>query len=1143
MGGPSLLLASLPPYKNQETPASMIEKLGTSHMRTRLIFFVLALLTMARTTVAQGAVVAMDLGPPSERTPSTESDWNSAVTIDRFFLANGEDTPVTPTSVSLVWNKTALFIRFRCEDPNAVYRDGVRLSRTDRVEVGLLAPDGQQQDLQEFIASEDGPASMRRAGHDAGWPDAKTARDSGGWTADLVIPWSAIGEVPTKPFRLQLSRVRQITGEVLSPSAVDFHDGPVDTPRAPAATDEFIEVTLGGNKRIQTADAGLITLPSGTRRWERRALLHHATVEECKQLAHLQEELKGVPTTEANLQDRIHLAEIWYDLLDQEGFSFHWDSGTWLPGGLDPWTARHQFNDALSAGNVDAACRILDSLLQRFEEVSLSWFADGTPGDVREDAWTPVSAIESAAVEDDELVLNARAAETEVKLYVSFPSVGGIRIHGPAKGFFAPASLQPIQLKSTPEKVQAIANNLTVEIEIKPDWRINVLDAGSQREIWSLRKGDLRIHRDAAGLIAGIDIRGDLKSGEKIFGLGERFDALDQRGETLTLWQMDAWDSTAWGGLSNQAYKPIPLWHSSSEYSIFWNTSYQIRADFGCNEADRYHLTAHGPILDLYIWPGNYQNVLREYTSLTGKPLLPPAWAFEPWMGGGGGRWAEEKWESPTQTMLDVVNRFQQLDIPHSSIYAEGEGSSDPLLYRKLEPLNIHVLTWGRSQAQGWSADQIRDALPKVSSEKLPLMRLANGEVYGFPPGHILSNQFPYIDFTNPKAMALLRAYWKQRLDFGVAGTMVDFADLVPRDALFYDGSNGEQMHNWYVHLYDHSIHEIFKERRGDDFILFARGAAPGTQVDAGQMAGDHASDFRGLDESLTGGLSLSTSGFSNWGSDVGGYLGKADEEVYLRWIEFGAFSPLMRFHGTEPREPWYYSDAAIGVYKKYAWLRENLLPYIYGSAQDVHATGLPLMRPLVSVASDEYMFGDELLVAPVHSPGEHRTISLPPGDWTDFWTGGPVKVGTTDTAVPLDQIPVFIRAGAVVPIEVAPDFELGESMSAGRVAALIVTPPGPERTLHNWTLPNEMEHVQLSSEKGEGGFDIIVANWSELQFILLSGLKGEMKSVTVDGQILPQLSLKEVESYPPGWQEIGHDRIIVRLPTALNHVVHFAVE
>lgn len=1114
-------------------------------MRTRTILFVLALLTIVQSAAAQGAVVAMDLGPASEKAPKTEPDWSGAVTLDRFFLANGAHAPVTPTSVSLMWDGAALFVRFRCADPNAVYRDGVRLLRTDRIEVGLLPPGGKQEDLLEFIAGEDGTASIRRAGNDAEWTGARTEKDAASWTADMVIPWSNLGGVPTRPFFLQLARVRQITGEVLSPSAVDFHDGPVDTARAPAAADEFIEVTLGGNRRIQTADAGLITLPSGARRWERRALTHHATVEECKQLARLQEELKSDPTTEANLANRVRLAEIWYDLLDQEGLSFHWDSGTWLlqPGELYPWTARHQFNDALAAGNVSAAIGILDSLLRHFSRVSTSWFADGTPGDVREDSWIPVNTIESASIVDDELVLTARAADTDFKLYVSFPTVGGIRLHGPAKGFFTPESLMPIQLKSEPDKFQATAGNLTVEIGIKPAWRIDFLDGSSARRFWSLRNGDLRIRRDAAGSIAGIDIRGDLKSGEKIFGLGERFDALDQRGKTLTLWQLDAWDSTAWGGLSNQAYKPIPLWHSTSEYSVFWNTSYQIRADFGCKEDDRYRVTAHGPILDLYIWPGEYQNVLREYTSLTGKPLLPPAWAFEPWMGGGGGRWAEERWESPTQTMLDVVDRFQQLDIPHSSIYAEGVGSSDPFLYRKLLPRNIHILTWGRSQATDWSADQIRKALPNVSSDKLPLMRLANGKIYGFPPDDILFNQFPYIDFTNPNAIDLLRAYWKARLDLGVAGTMVDFADLVPRDALFYDGSNGEQMHNWYVHLYDRSIHQVFEERRGDDFILFARGAAPGTQADAGQMAGDHASDFRGLNESLTGGLSLSTSGFSNWGSDVGGYFGKADEEVYLRWIEFGAFSPLMRFHGTEPREPWYSSDAAVGVYKKYAWLRENLLPYIYGSAQDAHATGNPLMRPLVSIAADEYMFGDDLLVAPVHTPGEHRTMSLPPGDWTNFLTGAPVKTGTTDISVPVDDIPVFLRAGAMIPIEVAPDFELGESMSLGHVAALIVTPPGSERTLHDWTLPSGTTRIQLTSVKSGMGFDIDVANWHELQFLLLFGLRGEVKSVTVDGQVLPQLSSTDLESYPPGWQRIGHDRLIVRLPAAQSHVVHFAIE
>jgi len=178
-------------------------------------------------------------------------------------------------------------------------------------------------------------------------------------------------------------------------------------------------------------------------------------------------------------------------------------------------------------------------------------------------------------------------------------------------------------------------------------------------------------------------------------------------------------------------------------------------------------------------------------------------------------------------------------------------------------------------------------------------MRLANGKIYGFPPDDILFNQFPYIDFTNPNAIDLLRAYWKARLDLGVAGPWL-ISLTWSRATPVLRRLQREQMHNWYVHLYDRSIHQVFEERRGDDFILFARGAAPGTQADAGQMAGITPAIFA-TQRVAHGGLSLSTSGFSNWGSDVGGYFGKADEEVYLRWIEFGAFSPLMRF--TEPNQ------------------------------------------------------------------------------------------------------------------------------------------------------------------------------------------------------------------------------------------------
>jgi alpha-glucosidase (family GH31 glycosyl hydrolase) len=1113
------------------------------HRKHLLILVSFALfLSIPLTVRSQESVVGLDLGPAVQKAPAIETDWHAGVNVDRFLPANGVNAPVTPTLVSLLWDSSALYVRFRCSDPDPVYRHGIRVRRSDQVEVGYVAPGGKQQDLWQFDAEESGRAVARHGGQSTELSTAKVVVDAEAWSAELAIPWTTIGRLPSQVFLLQLSRTRGITGEVLSPASADFHDGPADTWRAPAAIDQFIEVKLGGTKGIKTAAAGLITLPSGTRRWERRALLHHIGVDERKELAGLQKELPVKPTAAANLADRVRLAELWYDLLDQEGMSFHYEGGAWTlgPGELDPWTARHKFNDALKGGDLTEACRIIDSLLRHFSRASELWFADGTPGDVDDATWTPLASIRSAELANQQVVIHALAGQKDIDFYLSFPSTGGVRLHGPATGFFAPATETAIQLDQTKNGARATANDLTVDIAFGSSWHIALHPAKDSRLLWSLGQGDLSVLEEN-GQIRGVDVRGNLNPADEIVGLGERFDSLDQRGKTLTLWQTDAWDSTALGGLSNQAYKPIPFWLNTAGYGVFWNTSYEIRADFGSDRADRYRVTAHGPIFDLYIWPGEGGEVARQYSALTGRPLLPPAWAFEPWMGGGGDRWAEEKWESPTQTMLDVVDRFHRLDIPHSAIYAEGDASSDPLLYRRLMPMNIHILTWARNEALGWGMDRIKAAVPDLPTEKLPLMRVPDGTAFSFYPPYQPGDQFPYIDFTDPRGLDLYRAFWKERQDLGVSGSMADFSDLVPRNAVFHDGSTGEQMHNWYVHSYDHAIHQVFQERHGDDFILFARAAAPGTQVDAGQMAGDHASNFRGFDESIAGGLSLCTSGFSNWGSDVGGYLGKGDEEVYLRWVEFGTFSPLMRFHGTEPREPWYYSDAAVDTYKKFAWVRENLLPYIYGSAQDAHAFGIPLMRSMPTVAADEYMFGDDLLVAPVHAPGDHRSVTLPQGHWVDLWSGAPIEAGTSDRSVSIDDIPVFLRAGALLPVELAPNFALGESMSSGRVSALIVTPPDQGRSSHDWKLPGGSDVVHLASVPDGNSFAVTAENWYQLQYVFVSGLRSAIKSVTVDGEVLPEFDAQSAESLPPGWEKLGANNFLIRLPMGLKHAIRIS--
>ena len=162
---------------------------------------------------------------------------------------------------------------------------------------------------------------------------------------------------------------------------------------------------------------------------------------------------------------------------------------------------------------------------------------------------------------------------------------------------------------------------------------------------------------------------------------------------------------------------------------------------------------------------------------------------------------------------------------------------------------------------------------------------------------------------------------------------------MVPDAAVFYDGKHGAEMHNFYSYEYHKTVSEYYRERRGDDFILYGRAATPGDQHWVGQFAGDHSSNFDGLKAVLTGALSLCSCGFSTWGSDLGGYFGLPEPAVYMRWIEFGCFSAIWRPHGKATRDPWYFGDAAVASYKYDAWVRENILNYTYNAAAVSHDT------------------------------------------------------------------------------------------------------------------------------------------------------------------------------------------------------------
>ncbi|MDE3067822.1 MAG: glycoside hydrolase family 31 protein [Verrucomicrobiota bacterium] len=469
-----------------------------------------------------------------------------------------------------------------------------------------------------------------------------------------------------------------------------------------------------------------------------------------------------------------------------------------------------------------------------------------------------------------------------------------------------------------------------------------------------------------------------------------------------------------------------------------------------------------------------------------------------------------------------------ELDIPHSAIYAEGASADSPALNQFMAARGIHVLSWfypviplARQEA----------LLPTIRPDELPILHCESADE---------TRKLGYVDFTNPKAGELCRRWWKRRLDLGVAGSMVDFGDRVPEDAVFDNGRRGDEMHNFYSYAYDRTCSEVFREKRGADFILFARAAAPGTQKWAAQFAGDHPANFAGLQAVLTGALNLCACGFSTWGSDLGGFLGWPEPAVYRRWTQFACFSPLMRCHGRNPREPWHYGQAAVANYKYFAWVRENLLDYIYSAAAVAHETGVPIMRSMavafpreLSLADikDQYLFGNDLLVAPVVAEDKARNIAFPRGEWTDLWDGkttsGPANF---EIAVPLDSIPVYLKQGAIVPVRLDPTLTWGASMAQGRVRALVVTPPKKDEEA---PLPDHQgQSAFVRSQPTAAGFALTLKNLSAADYLLVYG--AAVSTVKVDGKALPKLTGARFISMPTGWEaDPAVNRFVVRLPAS----------
>ena len=252
------------------------------------------------------------------------------------------------------------------------------------------------------------------------------------------------------------------------------------------------------------------------------------------------------------------------------------------------------------------------------------------------------------------------------------------------------------------------------------------------------------------------------------------------------------------------------------------------------------------------------------------------------------------------------------------------------------------------------------------------------------------------VDFSNPKAVEWYQGKIGALIRLGVGAIKCDFGEAAPYNGLYASGRTGFYEHNLYPLRYNKALWNAVKDNSGEG-VIWARSAWAGSQRYPLHWGGDAATNDIGMMGDLRGGLSLGLSGFSFWSHDMGGFVTASPEDIYRRWLPFGFLSSHTRAHGAPPTEPWLISESFTDAFRQCAEMKYKLMPYVYAQAKDCSNRGLPMVRALFVeypedpgawLVEDEYMFGSQILVAPLMESGNERVCYLPQGKWIDYQDG-----------------------------------------------------------------------------------------------------------------------------------------------------------
>lgn len=670
---------------------------------------------------------------------------------------------------------------------------------------------------------------------------------------------------------------------------------------------------------------------------------------------------------------------------------------------------------------------------------------------------------------------------------------------------------------------------------------------------------------DATG-VAYLRLRPLVAREEAFYGLGESFDDVNQRGKVRAM-QLEV--DGSFESANNEAHVPIPFLIGTGGWGLFVDDPHPAAFDVAAKEEDRVEATwglglASSSGLAFHLFGAAHPlDVTRHYYELTGYPKLPARWALGPWV------WRNEN-DDQAQVLGDL-STMRDLDLPATGYwidrpYATAVNTFDfnpaqfpdaPAMLDELHGLGFHTALW--------HTPYLDEKSPEGALATQALRDEASAKGYYPPVTGLLVNKWGRpIDLTNPDAFAWWQSLISKYTKMGVAGFKLDYGeDVVPgifgarNEWKFFDGSDERTMHQLFQRSYHAAYAELLPE--DGDFLLCRHSTAGDQTRGVIIWPGDLDASFArhgeplpggsravgGLPASMIAGLTLGPSGFPFYASDTGGYRdAPPDKELFTRWFEQTALGSVMEI-GTnsndvawEPTPENGFDAEMLGWYRRYTSLHLRLWPYAWTYAANLAKDGRPLQRPLGLVYPelgehpwDEYLFGDDLLVAPVLERAQReRSVLFPPGTWIDWWDGSVHDGDRREiVAAPLDKLPLYLRSGGIVPL-LRPTIEtLAPTTAPDRVDSYATTPgviyarvfPGGAST---FTLFDGAELAQTLD-----GDTLVLESraGAEFEYGVLWEVLGVIRKPATVSRGAEAGSLAELEAAASGWYHDGRSLFV----------------